>query len=522
MSDIGKIIRVNALPPVGERENNVIYQVAAPGAATYTDYAIDANGDLKTHAVVEGSVPVELSDDHVSISDLDLIEEGITTQAEFNSDTRQKLDLKLEIPSVEGSSQDYPKIIGLDDNGNVAKLPAGDLGKNMMNADLTNISARSHTLNAPFSINTLGNEYKISGLPNKNTDVSNFQKVMVQNSAGVNAIVDNKNLLIGTPQQMTEAERTAWKTAMNGGWSTGTMSVAMITPPVVDKQNKNYWLTLRGANLNFNPTSFSLQIVANDGTTLIATIPNSQVQLYSDGLSLTFYYNFKDLPTGNYKLRLWNGVASYITGVQNTIEIVQTLSSVNLSSTTWEKLAFTSNQADNILQLSGGTGTYNASTANKTFNADDNAYVATAKSSQIIPANTNFYLAGSAALTANTGFAALDCYLGLMKNGDNLALTNNLLSYVLAWGNSQGSLVKWIAPDGTLDSYTIGGNITTQNFNFIISRAQGNYTIIIQIGNNIRVKTKASTSDALSLGFATTNSGSASSFDFNITECYLF
>ncbi|MEN4759537.1 hypothetical protein ABEG63_04280 [Chryseobacterium sp. C39-AII1] len=49
MSNIGKIIRVNTLPPEGERENNVIYQVAALGAATYTDYAIDANGDLKIH-----------------------------------------------------------------------------------------------------------------------------------------------------------------------------------------------------------------------------------------------------------------------------------------------------------------------------------------------------------------------------------------------------------------------------------------------------------------------------------------
>ncbi|WP_426275366.1 hypothetical protein ACN9MN_12560 [Chryseobacterium sp. S-02] len=52
MSDIGKIIRVNALPPLGERENNVIYQVAAPGAATYIDYAIDASGDLKTPSYI--------------------------------------------------------------------------------------------------------------------------------------------------------------------------------------------------------------------------------------------------------------------------------------------------------------------------------------------------------------------------------------------------------------------------------------------------------------------------------------
>jgi hypothetical protein len=53
MSNIGKIIRVNALPPEEEREVDVIYQVATPGSTTYTDYAIDANGDLKTPITTE-------------------------------------------------------------------------------------------------------------------------------------------------------------------------------------------------------------------------------------------------------------------------------------------------------------------------------------------------------------------------------------------------------------------------------------------------------------------------------------
>lgn len=53
MSNIGKIIRVNALPPENEREVDVIYQVAAPGTTTYTDYAIDSNGDLKTPSTSE-------------------------------------------------------------------------------------------------------------------------------------------------------------------------------------------------------------------------------------------------------------------------------------------------------------------------------------------------------------------------------------------------------------------------------------------------------------------------------------
>ena len=57
MPIIGKIIRVNELPPIGEREVNAIYQVAAIGSPTYTDYAVDENGDLKTHAVVDGTIP---------------------------------------------------------------------------------------------------------------------------------------------------------------------------------------------------------------------------------------------------------------------------------------------------------------------------------------------------------------------------------------------------------------------------------------------------------------------------------
>lgn len=48
MSEIGKIIRVNALPPTNELDKNAIYQVAVVGSSTYIDYAVDENGDVKT------------------------------------------------------------------------------------------------------------------------------------------------------------------------------------------------------------------------------------------------------------------------------------------------------------------------------------------------------------------------------------------------------------------------------------------------------------------------------------------
>lgn len=338
MSKIGKIIRVSELPPIGERENNVIYQVAVPGAATYTDYAVDANGDLKTHAVVDGSIPLELADNHISISDSSLKAEGIDSQAEYNISTKEKLNSKLDKPSVDGNTQDYPKVLGVDDNGNTAALPAGDLGKNMMNSNLSNDSARNHILQAPFSINTLGNPYTITGLPNKNADFDNFRKVMVQNSNGLNAVIDGKTLIKEMPHTMTDAEVTAWKTAMNGGWTTNTMSVFLINPVLLLNIDREQYVTVLGTNLNFNPINFSVEICSENSTaidyTVIKKIDNSKVQLNNSGLSLIFYENFSSYAKGKYKIRLSNGIASYITGVD--FEIVDNLLPYDLTTLTWE------------------------------------------------------------------------------------------------------------------------------------------------------------------------------------------
>ncbi|MCX8533517.1 hypothetical protein [Chryseobacterium luquanense] len=146
MSNTGKIIRVNTLPPIEERENNVIYQVAAPGAATYTDYAIDENGDVKTH--VGYFNPEDLVDYAVNISTPEFLEEGIETQEEFNLNTREQLGAKLNKPSTTGTTSQYTEVLGFDHHGNTAKLPAGDLGKNIANSSLTSIEGAGLTLGA--------------------------------------------------------------------------------------------------------------------------------------------------------------------------------------------------------------------------------------------------------------------------------------------------------------------------------------------------------------------------------------
>src|SRR5690606_7907390 len=103
----------------------------------------------------------------------------------------------------------------------------------------------------------------------------------------------------------TDVQKNEIKTIANGGWSTGTMSVAIRSPPVVDRQNKPYWINLKGANLNLPPTNFKIEIctgssVSANTAVVVAEVPGSQVQLYTSGTDLTFYYNFSGLTEGTY------------------------------------------------------------------------------------------------------------------------------------------------------------------------------------------------------------------------------
>jgi len=520
MSDIGKIIRVNALPPVGERETNVIYQVAAPSAATYTDYAIDANGDLKTHAVVEGSIPVELSDDHVSISDLDLLAEGIATQAEFNSDTRQKLDLKLEIPSVEGNSQDYPKIIGLDGNGNVAKLPAGDLGKNIANSSLTTIAGSGLTMGANWTLNTSGLYYFITGLSDVSND-STFNVFLSQNAAGRIGKTNGKQPFLNLPTTLSDIEKITWKTAMNGGWTTNTMSVASISPPIVDRSNKPSWINLKGANLNLPPTSFKIELCTEASTDLnpvvVAEVPPSQVQLYTNGIDLSFWMNFSGIPEGKYKIRLWNGVAYYLTGANTILKVINTMTSV-IPSLGWSYAEYTPNTGTMV----GGSSsvTYNSNPANKGYQGNDLTFVSAGKSTQLYGPDDNFYLRIGISITNlnaggdnNTPFN-----IGLCNDTDTVALTE--LSLIKGRGtiNYRGGGIS-IFPDLSSTAVGIWG---VYNAEIQITRNNGLFTILVTMDNTTRIYTKSAPAVGLSLFALIGNSPSATSASFTILQQYKF
>lgn len=130
--------------------------------------------------------------------------------------------------------------------------------------------------------------------------------------------VIEKAKLIKAPTILNEREKEMWKAEMNGGWTTNSMSVVLINPMVLKNKTEWQFVSLTGANLNFKPTNFKIEICTGDSTTsntnVVATIDNSKVQLINRQ-TLGFWLNVveSNLSNGDYKIRLSNGVATYLT-----------------------------------------------------------------------------------------------------------------------------------------------------------------------------------------------------------------
>lgn len=241
---------------------------------------------------------------------------------------------------------------------------------------------------------------------------------------------DNADFL-ALANSLTDAQKTTWKTAMNGGWTTNTMSIGLINPLALQKVDAIQYVSLLGANLSLNPTTFSVQIMANDGVTVVATVPNSQVQLQTNGLSLIFYYNFKDLPAATYKVRLWNGVSYYVSGVTFQLLAPSDIYYIDQSAITWD--------FDYITKLSGGSYTdYNSALGsiqlgsvvknsdNSNYIGGNNVAVASALSSGLIADGSvitmadNFYIElefyGSVIASGHTGGISTITSPNLLEN----------------------------------------------------------------------------------------------------------
>ncbi|WP_027380295.1 hypothetical protein [Chryseobacterium daeguense] len=239
------------------------------------------------------------------------------------------------------------------------------------------------------------------------------------------------------PSQLTEAQKTTWKTEMNGGFSTASMSVFIINPVVIKKQNGNNYISLRGANLYLNPANFQVDIVNMSGN-VVLNVPNSQVQLISTGLDLVFYVNLFSLPLGSYKVRLRNGLAEYTTSVN--FQLVDNVNSIDPSTLLWNTKVY-QDAVTSKMFAAGNTVQYALDSTVKAP-ADEAVFIFKAKTQlPVFPAGEDFYFEFDCpALWVNGNISSN--FFGLSVIADYQTLNNDIIGGVAL--GVRGDYLNWV------------------------------------------------------------------------------
>ena len=281
-------------------------------------------------------------------------------------DLKTEIDGKLTKPTTTSNTTSYPFVVGEDGNGNSARLPAGDLGKNFFNSDLNNTTARNHTMNAGVTVNTLGNPHTLSGLPNKNADITNFRKVRVQNTSGLDAVVDSKNLLTDGVTSMTDAEKDAWRLAQrksNENYSTGQPRIDFINPVIIDKTlNFVQYVSIIGLNLYLGVNSV-IKVYRKSDDTLYKEITTFERNQNMPTI-LLFGENFQNWEVGKYYFKIYNGISGVESIINKNliIDVRDTIEELSIPA-----LSFTSNNSNVVF-----TGNSNNLITNQIYYAKSN------------------------------------------------------------------------------------------------------------------------------------------------------
>jgi len=244
----------------------------------------------------------------------------------------------------------------------------------MANSSLTSIAGAGLTLGAAWTMNTAGQNYALTGLNDVSAN-SAFSALLTQNAAGQVGKSNGKQPFINMPSLLSDAEKAAWKTSMNGGWTTNTMSVGLIYPAIVPRSanpGNLTFITLIGSNLNMNPGNFTVRII-NAAGAVVETVNNSKVTLLNANM-LNFSFDSNAYSNGDYKVKLWNGVAEYITPLTFSVIDNTAVTQVDISGNTWSRvtagnLSFDKEFVKNYNELSVGFDEDLYNYAGQNFNA---------------------------------------------------------------------------------------------------------------------------------------------------------
>lgn len=261
-----------------------------------------------------------------------------------------------------------------------------------------------------------------------------------------------------TFNNMTPNQNLIISQLLNGGaGSGGNMSVNLISPPIVQNQYDSVeYIMLQGANLNLSAISRKIEILGADKTTVLAVIPDNQVQTYDNGLNLVFFYNFFNFPEGQKFLRLTSGSKVYITTLDLTV--VPKITGIDLSTITWEKL-YGSDITPDSNDLAIGANVIVTSAVGTTTSLPTVSF----KSSELFKEGDDFYIELKVDLLnrdhGGTGYIPSFIGLGYSGTANNLIPLNQVwfeyswasgLNYYLMKNNG-GSVIY----DGVPRSFTV-------------------------------------------------------------------
>jgi hypothetical protein len=223
----------------------------------------------------------------------------------------EKLDKTTE--TVSGPDTVFKYAYILDQDNNVRRILAGDMGKNVANSALTSIAGAGLTLGANWTINTAGFYYYLKNLPDKSTD-STFVRMRVQDSTGQEAWSNGKNIVLRFPSLATDAEKTTFRNGLKlstENFSTGTPRIDVLLLPFIDN-TKNFiqYTTLVGVNLfvdNVTPNAYiKIKRMKDINGTILPEPETYDVDnftvLQNFPNNLNFGINWKTKPEGYYQV----------------------------------------------------------------------------------------------------------------------------------------------------------------------------------------------------------------------------
>lgn len=208
---------------------------------------------------------------------------------------------------------------------------AGGNGKNLANADLQIPAGTVRTLNVT------GAKFQIKGKANANDDTS-FNRRPVENANGEQRYVEASALIkrdaLNAMQTMSDAEKDAYRLAMrksNENYSSGAPRVDFFLPFIIKKEDKLQYISIKGLNL-FLPPNSSVYLI-NHSTNEEHFIDHVSTSP-QDPTTLVFTFNFKDLPLGEYRLKIVSNGLNNLD--KTTFKLVESLTNSPIPSLTWQ------------------------------------------------------------------------------------------------------------------------------------------------------------------------------------------